>query len=31
MKPIQRRAYLIYLAIAVALVGLYALVGHAKL
>jgi hypothetical protein len=30
MKPIQRRAYLIHLAIAVALVGLYALVGHAK-
>ncbi len=31
MKPAQRRAYLVLLALAVALVGLYALVGHAKL
>jgi hypothetical protein len=31
MKPPERRAYLIFLALAVILVGLYALVGHAKL
>lgn len=31
MKPAQKRAYLILLAIAVALVGLYAVFGQAKL
>jgi hypothetical protein len=31
MSPWQRRTYLISLAVAVALVGLYALVGHARL
>jgi hypothetical protein len=31
MKPPPRRASLISLALAVVLVGLYALVGHAKL
>jgi hypothetical protein len=31
LKPVRKRAYLISIAIAVALVGLYAVVGQAKL